>query len=81
MGSIADVKSSGLGSAVKEIKRHSNVKVPKVSHGVKKLKKRYSRTLRAQAKGQAKQIIRKRRIKAKVEYRVSKYNKWGDKIR
>jgi hypothetical protein len=80
VGSILEVRSTGLGGAVREIKRHSKVKVPKVSHGVKKLKKRYSKTLRAQGKGQAKQIIRKRKIKTKVEHRLKKYDKYGDRV-
>lgn len=40
MGSILSVRSSGLGSATRELKRHSKVKVPKVSHGVRKVKRK-----------------------------------------
>jgi hypothetical protein len=50
VGSILDVKSTGLGSAVREVKRHSKVKVHKVSHGVKKIKHAYSETERAESK-------------------------------
>ena len=41
MGSILDVKSTGLGSATREVKRHSRVKVPKVSHTVRKVKRKW----------------------------------------
>jgi hypothetical protein len=40
MGSILEIRSSGLGSAARHIKRHSKVRVPKVSRYVKKVKKR-----------------------------------------
>jgi len=40
VGSILSVRSSGLGSATRELKRHSKVKVPKVSHGVRKVKRK-----------------------------------------
>jgi hypothetical protein len=41
VGSILDVRSSGLGSATREVKRHSRVKVPKVSHTVRKVKRKW----------------------------------------
>jgi len=41
MGSILSVRSTGLGSATREIKRHSRVKVPKVSHTVRKVKRKW----------------------------------------
>jgi hypothetical protein len=40
MGSILDVKSTGLGGVVHEIKKHSKVKVPKVSKYIKKAEKK-----------------------------------------
>jgi hypothetical protein len=42
MGSILSVRSTGLGSASRELKRHSRVKVPKVSHTVRKVKRKWS---------------------------------------
>jgi len=41
VGSILSVRSSGLGSATRELKRHSKVKVPKVSHTVRKVKRKW----------------------------------------
>lgn len=41
VGSILSVRSSGLGSATRELKRHSRVKVPKVSHTVRKVKRKW----------------------------------------
>ena len=41
MGSILSVRSTGLGSATRELKRHSKVKVPKVSHTVRKVKRKW----------------------------------------
>jgi hypothetical protein len=35
------VRSTGLGGAVHEVKRHSKVKVPKVSHSVRKVKRKW----------------------------------------
>jgi hypothetical protein len=64
--SITNVRSSGLGSAVHEIKRHSKVKVPKVSKYVKKIKRAYGKTVRAQAKKQVKEKEYKEKIKRRV---------------
>jgi len=41
VGSILEVRSTGLGSATREVKRHSRVKVPKVSHAVRKVKRKW----------------------------------------
>jgi hypothetical protein len=40
VGSILDVRSTGLGRSAHEVKRHSRVKVHKVSHIVKKINRK-----------------------------------------
>jgi len=80
VGSILDVRSTGLGSAVREIKRHSKIKVPKVSHYVKKAKSSYSKTVRAESKKRVKQTVHRRKVSARTKTELKQYNKWGDRI-
>lgn len=80
MRSILDVRSTGLGSAVREIKRHSKIKVPKVSHGVRKLKHKYSKTIRGESKKRAKETIHRRKVSASTKDRLRRYDEYGDRI-
>lgn len=80
MGSILDVRSTGLGSVVHEIKRHSKVKVPKVSHGVRKIKRAYGKTVRAESKKRANETIHRRKVSASAKDRLRRYDKYGDRI-
>ena len=41
MGSILEVRSTGLGGAVHEVKWNSRIKVPKVSRTVRKVKRKW----------------------------------------
>lgn len=79
MGSILDIKSTGLGSAARKIKHHK-VRVPKVSHGVRKLKSKYRKTVRAESKQRVKQTIHRRKVSSRTKKELQRYNKWGDKI-
>jgi hypothetical protein len=79
--SITNVRSSGLGGAVHEIKRHSKVKVPKVSHGVRKLKNKYSKTVRAESKKRVSQTVHRRKVSARTKETMKKYDKYGDRIK
>ena len=80
MGSILAVRSIGLGSAVRTIKHHSKVKVPKVSHYVKKAKSSYGKTVRAESKKRVNQTIHRRKVSARTKNELKQYDKYGDRI-
>jgi len=87
VGSILEVRSTGLGSATREVKRHSRVKVPKVSHAVRKVKRKWGGhkpkeiDLRPKKKVEKKVVVKKP-IKMKVTVHKSEHgykrDRYGD---
>ena len=84
MGSILEVKHTGLGGAAKEIKRHSKIKVTKVSHIVRKVnrklpkrKETHIERKKTAPKKPKKKIIKVQPKKDKHGY---KWNEKGDRI-
>ena len=92
MGSILSVRSIGLGGATRELKRHSKIKVTKVSHTVKKVKRKWQNhkpkeiDLRPKKKIEPKHKVTKpvKHEKMKVTVKRTpkgyKWDKYGDKI-
>lgn len=82
MGSIYEVRSTGLGGATREIKRHSKVKVPKVSHKLSKVKRKWKshkpKEIDLRPKKKHEKKITQKHEKMKVK--VIKYDKYGDRI-
>jgi hypothetical protein len=78
--SILDFRSTGLGSAVREVKRHSKIKVPKVSRYVKKGKSKYSKTVRAESNKRVRDTIHRRKVSAHTKDKLKRYDKYGDRI-